>query len=247
MIDIKIGSEKSSKFEDIESAMYYLRNVHIVPPLANGEYKDLCLPCGKALFHPLLVKFLKENKHLRGKKICLCEKGCDYSKIQYIQFPITRYNDGTTTWGKHLWCLIHTVAKELPKDFWHVLKSLQYLLPCIKCRINFCKEHKGQENELPINYAFNLHNKVSEQIGNRVYEKMTDVPEMRSLDVHSVLDCIDRQVKYIFDFSVMDNANICTDLSCKDFMEMQLARDHIIEVLKKYEELKKSHLQKSRS
>ena len=65
--------------------------------------------------------------------------------------------------------------------------------------------------------------------------------------MHAVLDCIDRQVKYIFDFSVMDNANVGTDLSCKDFMEMQLAREHIIKVLKKYEKLKKSRLKKSRS
>ena len=69
MIVIKSRSEKSSKFEDTESAMYWLQNLHIVPPLANGEYKDLCLPCGKALFHPLLVKFLKENSKIRDALI----------------------------------------------------------------------------------------------------------------------------------------------------------------------------------
>lgn len=96
-------------------------------------------------------------------------------------------NDGMVTyvWGPTQWHFLHTMSFNYPvspsaqdkRNYKNYIMSLQYVLPCGKCRDNFKKNLKSH----PLNtealknrhnfskWVYDLHNNINVMLGKRVY------------------------------------------------------------------------------
>ena len=233
MIRIKTLEGATHDFSNNESAIEFLKRETSDLYTATNQYKGLAHVCDDALYLPSLVDFLKTNKHLRGNKICLCKYGCNFSRIQYWNFPMIRYNDGTRTWGPYIWQLIHTVAKQRPLDFWNILRSISVLLPCIECRnnfqndINLCYRTYSAE---PIAVAHEMHNRVNKRLRKPIFNESYPY---KPIDKKQFKTCIECQVRFMIDLSIVTpvDKNI-SQLSDIEFLQMKLAYNHVKSVLR---------------
>lgn len=85
-------------------------------------------------------------------------------------------------WGSIFWYFLHIISLNYPIEpsekeklyFFYVIKSLQYILPCKKCRIHIKKNlkemkynnkkyYKNRKNFILL--IFKIHNKVNSQLG----------------------------------------------------------------------------------
>ena len=80
-------------------------------------------------------------------------------------------------WGYHAWIFLHSITLEYPdnptiedkKNMINFINSLQYVLPCLKCRINFqshLKKYPLNENILSskknlVKWLIDIHNSVN--------------------------------------------------------------------------------------
>lgn len=231
MIRIKTLEGGTHDFSNNESAIEFLKNEASNLHRATDQYKGLAHVCDNALYLPSLVSFLKNNKHLRGNKICLCEYGCNFSRLQYWNFPLIRYNDGTRIWGPYIWQLIHTVAKQRPLDFWNILRSISVLLPCIECRNNFQDDINlcYSSSTEPIRVAQAMHNRVNERLRKPIFNEQYPY---KPINKKKLMTCIECQVRFMIDLSIVIpvDENI-SQLSNVEFLQMKLAYNHVKSVL----------------
>lgn len=120
----------------------------------------------------------------------------NHVKIQSI-FDETDYNsnDGmlTTIWGPGMWHFLHTMSfnypispqKEQKKRYYDFIYSLQYILPCGKCRANLTKNFKKHpltmkhmENRQTFSkYIYELHEVVNTMLGKKSQLSYEEVRE----------------------------------------------------------------------
>lgn len=88
-------------------------------------------------------------------------------------------------WGRHAWNFIHLVTLEYPvypteedkRNYYQFFHSLQYVLPCEKCRINFAThlqkypldDYVLSSRDNLVKWAIDLHNEVNRQLGKTAY------------------------------------------------------------------------------
>lgn len=150
-----------------------------------------------------MKSFLNEHTHLKKYKLCLCEKSCNFSTLQLFSLPVTQQNVHQDIWGKHVWRLIHTVARHHHTKLKEIFDSLQFLLPCSKCRVNFEKEQKIGDlhtQEDAEKAAFELHNRVNRRLHYEEwswdeYKRKRNKKYCKHIDVEEVLRYLEMQVK----------------------------------------------------
>jgi hypothetical protein len=87
-------------------------------------------------------------------------------------------------WGPKYWFTLHTLSYEYPmeptsndkKRYYNFISSLQYMLPCSICRVNFKKNLKSSPLEDHLHsrkdlvyWVIDIHNKVNLETGKRLY------------------------------------------------------------------------------
>jgi hypothetical protein len=87
-------------------------------------------------------------------------------------------------WGPKYWFTLHTLSYEYPMEptsndkirYYNFISSLQYMLPCSICRVNFKKNLKSSPLEDHLHsrkdlvyWVIDIHNKVNLETGKRLY------------------------------------------------------------------------------
>jgi len=87
-------------------------------------------------------------------------------------------------WGPKYWFTLHTLSFEYPtqptsndkKRYYNFISSLQHMLPCSICRVNFKKNLKSSPLEDHLHsrkdlvyWVIDVHNKVNLETGKRLY------------------------------------------------------------------------------
>ena len=99
----------------------------------------------------------------------------------------------TTVWGPPLWHFLHTMSFNYPinptteekKHYMEFIKSLEYILPCKYCRVNFKKNLKTLPLTLEVmksrytfsKYVFDLHELINKMLNKKSNMKYEDVRE----------------------------------------------------------------------
>lgn len=193
--------------------------------------------------------FLNEHTHLQKYRLCLCKKSCNYSKLQLFSLPVTQQNVHQDKWGRHVWRLIHTVARHHHTKLKEIFDSLQFLLPCSECRVNFKKEHIRDFQCTRVDAekaAFELHNQVNKRLRNPEwswdeYERKRDEMYCKHINVQEVLRYLEMQVKNASDIVkvqplvqvkpvIVNNPNDPA-FSCVEWLKLRLCRAHLVDVM----------------
>lgn len=196
-----------------------------------------------------MISFLNEHTHLQKYRLCLCKKSCNYSKLQLFSLPVTQQNVHQDIWGKHVWRLIHTVARHHHTKLKEIFDSLQFLLPCSECRVNFKKEQIRNFQCTRIDAekaAFELHNRVNKRLRNPEwswdeYERKRDEMYCKHIAVQEVLRYLEMQVKNASDIVkvqplvqvkpvIVNNPNDPA-FSCVEWLKLRLCRAHLVDVM----------------
>jgi hypothetical protein len=100
----------------------------------------------------------------------------------------------TSFWGPHAWRFLHAITFDYPEKptsqqkqyYGQFFNTLQYVLPCAKCRSHFAKmleahpiePHLNSKKELS-EYLVECHNKVNERLGkpSMTYEEVKELYE----------------------------------------------------------------------
>jgi hypothetical protein len=87
-------------------------------------------------------------------------------------------------WGPKYWFTLHTITFEYPikptahdkQVYYNFITSLQYIIPCSICKVNFKKNLKSHplENNIHsrkelVHWMIDVHNKVNLETGKRIY------------------------------------------------------------------------------
>jgi len=99
----------------------------------------------------------------------------------------------TTVWGPPLWHFLHTMSFNYPinptteekKHYMEFIKSLEYILPCKYCRVNFKKNLKTLPLTLEVmksrytfsKYVFELHELINKMLNKKSNMNYEDVRE----------------------------------------------------------------------
>ena len=191
-----------------------------------------------------MMSFLNEHTHLQKYRLCLCEKSCNYSTLQLFSLQVTQQNVLQDIWGKHVWRLIHTVARHHHTKLKEIFSSLQFLLPCSECRVNFTKELKIRDFQCTQKdaekAAFELHNRVNERLGKREwswdeYENKRNEEYCKHIDVEEVLVYLEMQVKNASDIvkvqPVIEKERNGSAFSRIYWLKLRLCRAHLVDVM----------------
>lgn len=87
-------------------------------------------------------------------------------------------------WGNHAWILLHSITLDYPENptnndktnILNFINSLQYVLPCEKCRVHFQNHLKNNNltNDILsskkkfINWMIDIHNQVNKSTGKKI-------------------------------------------------------------------------------
>lgn len=77
-------------------------------------------------------------------------------------------------WGPPCWEIIHFVSLNVAniRTFRAFVDSIGCVLPCKKCRNNYLRNKKRVRSRTPREFAFQLHNEVSKDLGKRILQKL---------------------------------------------------------------------------